>query len=187
MPLGPRIWPFHARLPPAKVGVPSLPKQFVCALNHVERVFRHHPRRYIFAEGTPNDEKAMLEHYMQHCGLPRRLHDQLQQVRVWRNRSMHPPDWSEEGGRHWRAPDDGDPDEVRTPSSGGSASGSPLPPGSPRAGRRRSGRTAARSWTSRPTLAEAEALLASISEKLELLGVQYSSPLAHERRYPPSG
>ena len=58
--------------------VSELPLFFVSALNHIERVYRHHPETYSFDGQRPNDERAMLEHYMRHCGLPKRLHDELQ-------------------------------------------------------------------------------------------------------------
>lgn len=141
--------------------VTELPLFFVCALNHVERVYRHHPARFRIVDGEMHDEKAMLEHYRDSCGLPEQLHNDLQQLRAWRNRSMHPPHYTEGAGRHWRRAREESPTTRRRLHACSNALGDVSP---------------RRSYIYRPTIAEAEALLESICEQLEELGVQYSSP-----------
>ena len=108
-----------------------------------------------------HDEKAMLEHYRDSCGLPEQLHNDLQQLRAWRNRSMHPPHYTEGAGRHWRRAREESPTTRRRLHACSNALGDVSP---------------RRSYIYRPTIAEAEALLESICEQLEELGVQYSSP-----------
>ena len=49
----------------------------------------------------PDDFKDRLEHWRDHCGLPRDLHERMQRLRMWRNASEHgdAQRWRREGPR----------------------------------------------------------------------------------------